>query len=80
VNLEHVQALRRVAQLEGGRLPRTQVTAPEIVELAEAGLLAWHGGCEIVGNDWRPSKPPGYVVTPAGRAALLFFELGREAR
>ena len=75
MTIEHVNALRGSA---GGR--GTVVAKHILVELAAAGLLKWSGGAAVrKDGSWGTVDAPGYVVTPAGRAALLFFELGREA-
>jgi hypothetical protein len=62
----HVALLRRLAA--GERIPPEWMrpgAPPELDDLLTHGLTRWDGAAS---SD---------VVTPAGRAALLFFELGR---
>jgi hypothetical protein len=69
----HVALLRRLAA--GERIPPEWLTRGSteagLDDLVGAGLAVWDAGAGVRGM--------GHVVTPAGRAALLFFELGRGA-
>jgi hypothetical protein len=69
----HVALLRRLAA--GERIPPEWLTRAEtpvgLDDLVGAGLAAWDAGAG--------KRAMGHVVTPAGRAALLFFDLGRGA-
>ena len=77
----HVALLRRLAA--GERIPPewlTNLAAPQgLADLVEAGLARWSAGGGKLGDSWVAIADPGTVITPAGRAALLFFELGRAA-
>jgi hypothetical protein len=77
----HVSLLRRLAS--GERIPaewRTRVeTEAGLDALVLAGLARWDAGFGSDGSGWVPLREPGHAVTPAGRAALLFYELGRVA-
>ena len=78
----HVALLRRLAA--GERIPAEWMTGqagPQgLADLVEAGLARWSaGGGKNSADGWSLVDEPGTIVTPAGRAALLFYELGREA-
>ncbi len=69
----HVALLRRLAA--GERIPhswQTQAATPAgLDDLVGVGLTTWDAGGGL--------RVPGYIATKAGRAALLFYELGRGA-
>jgi hypothetical protein len=78
----HVALLRRLAA--GERIPAEwmtrQATPDGLDRLMAEGLAEWDAGA---GKDdhggWVVQRVPGHVITKAGRAALLFYELGRGA-
>jgi hypothetical protein len=69
----HVALLRRLAA--GERIPPEWLTRGStpagLDDLVSAGLAVWDAGAG--------KREMGHVITPAGRAALLFYELGRAA-
>lgn len=77
----HVSLLRRLAG--GERIPPewlTRTAAPAgLDDLVAAGLAKWDAGAGSRDDAWVRLRSPAHVVTPAGRAALLFYELGRGA-
>jgi hypothetical protein len=82
VTMLHVSLLRRLAA--GERIPAEWRTRAEteagLDALVLAGLARWDAGFGSDGQGgWVPLREPGHTVTPAGRAALLFYELGRVA-
>jgi hypothetical protein len=78
----HVALLRRLAA--GEHIPPewlTRAATPVgLDDLVSAGLAVWDAGAGKSGDGrWMQLREPGHVVTPAGRAALLFYEFGRGA-
>jgi hypothetical protein len=78
----HVALLRRLAA--GERIPPewlTRAATPVgLADLVEHELAVWDAGAGSDGRgSWSPLREPGHVITKAGRAALLFYELGRSA-
>lgn len=78
----HVALLRRLAA--GERIPpewMSRVATPAgLDDLVSSGLARWDAGAGKDGEGaWVRLRAPGHVVTPAGKAALLFYELGRGA-
>jgi len=70
--LQHVTALRELAT-DGWSGPRTPVQQ----DLIDANLATWDGGAGLhPSGQWRRVRDPGHIITPAGRAALAFYELG----
>jgi hypothetical protein len=69
----HIALLRRLAG--GERIPAEwmtrQATPDGLDHLVACGLAVWDAGDG-------GKRTPGHVVTPAGRAGLLLFELGCE--
>ena len=57
-----------------------EIRPPELAELADAWLVRWDAGFGKDEHGRRVQlRPPRMIVTEAGIAALLFFELGRTA-
>lgn len=77
----HVALLRRLAA--GERIPpewMTRVATPDgLDDLVAHGLATWDAGAGPHDGAWMRLRAPGHVVTPAGKAALLLYELGRGA-
>lgn len=78
----HVALLRRLAA--GERIPpawMSHTATPDgLDDLVRDGLARWDAGAGSDGDGgWVRLRAPGHVVTPAGKAALLFYELGRGA-
>jgi hypothetical protein len=79
----HVAILRRLAV--GERIPAewmTRQSTPDgLADLMAAELAEWDagGGLSPASGAWVLLRVPGHVITKAGRAALLFYELGRAA-
>jgi len=68
---EHVAALRELAS-DGWSGQRTPVQQA----LINAKLATWDGGAGLRSCLWTRVRDPGHIITPAGRAALAFYELG----